>query len=109
VNLCLLLTCLTLGRAPGAPPKPVDRWFAEDKLKHFAVSFVLTSLAGSAARAAGLEHGASVAVGAGVGISLGVLKEARDLRDPNATASLRDLAWDAAGVGAASAVLAQTN
>lgn len=109
MNLCLFLACMALGRAPGLAPKPADRWFAEDKLKHFAASFVLTSLAGGAARAAGLEHGASVAVGAGVGMGLGVLKEARDLRDPNATASLRDLAWDAAGVGAATAVLAQTH
>jgi uncharacterized protein YfiM (DUF2279 family) len=108
VNLCLFLACMAIARAPGAPPKPVDRWFAEDKLKHFAASFVLTSLAGGAARAAGLEHGASVAVGAGVGFSIGVLKEVHDLRNPKATASLRDLAWDAVGVGAATAVLAQT-
>ena len=113
VNSCLLLACLALaapshGTAREAPPPARDRWFAEDKLKHFVASFIVTSLAGSGARAAGLEHGASLAVGAGVGMAVGVLKEARDLSDPRATASLRDLAWDAAGVGAAVAVLAQT-
>ena len=40
-----------------------------DKLKHFFASFVLTSLSGGAARAAGLDHDESLIVGVSFGIS----------------------------------------
>lgn len=97
--LCL---CLSVGAAP-----PADSWVGEDKLKHFLASFVVTSLSAGGARAAGLDPGASVWVGAGVGAGVGAWKELRDARLPDATFSLRDAAWDLAGIGAASAVMAQ--
>ena len=97
----LLCLCLSLGD----PPR--DRWFSEDKLKHFVASFVITSLSASGARAAGLDTGTSVWVGAGVGTGLGAWKEIRDSRLPNASVSARDLVWDLAGVAAASALISQ--
>jgi uncharacterized protein YfiM (DUF2279 family) len=99
----LLCLCLSVS----APPAPRDRWVAEDKLKHFFAAFVVTSLSASAARSAGLQPAASVWVGAGVGTGVGVWKEIRDRGQKDATPSLRDLAWDVAGVGAASALVRQ--
>lgn len=103
MNACLLFFCLSL--SPGAPP--ADRWFAEDKFKHFFASFVVTSLSASGARAAGLTAEQSLAVGVGVGAGAGVWKEIRDHRRPGETASFRDMVWDAAGVGAAGVVISR--
>lgn len=104
MNLGTLLLCLCLSSTE--PPR--DRWISEDKLKHFFASFAVTSIAASGARAAGASVDQSVWVGAGTGASLGVWKELRDHGRSGETASLRDLVWDFAGVGAASAVLLQT-
>lgn len=105
MNACLLFLCMTLGgRQPGAPP---ERFFGEDKLKHFFTSFVVTSLAATGARAAGLDADASTWVGVGAGTTVGVLKEVSDLNREGATASLYDIVWDLGGVGAAAAVSAR--
>ena len=104
MNLSSLVLCLCL--SVGAPP-PADRWVGEDKLKHFLASFVATSLAAGVTRAAGADAETSAWAGAGAAATLGVWKELRDARLPEATFSLRDIAWDLAGVGAASAVMAQ--
>jgi putative lipoprotein len=103
MNPAPLLLCLCLSFAP--PPR--DRWLAEDKWKHFFASFVVTSLSGSAARAAGLDPHTSAWVGVGIGTSVGVWKEIRDHGRSGETASLKDLTWDLAGVGAAAAALRQ--
>ncbi|HEU0014695.1 MAG TPA: hypothetical protein VFQ45_13500 [Longimicrobium sp.] len=105
MNACLLFLCMQLGGPQGPQP---DRLFGEDKLKHFFVSFMATSLAASGARAAGLDHDASLYVGAGAGAALGIRKELMDRRTPGATASFFDLAWDAAGIASATVLLAQT-
>lgn len=97
-----------LRRLPAPPDPPRDSWLGEDKLKHFAVSFVVTSLAASGARTAGLSHDASTLVGVGTGVGVGAWKEWRDRGTPGATPSYRDFAWDAAGVGLAGAIQQQT-
>ena len=97
--LCLCLS-LPLQQAPAR-----DRWFAEDKAKHFLLSFVATSVSASAARAAGLDAPTSAWAGAGAASAIGVWKELRDRKVPGETASLRDLAWDGAGVAAAVVVM----
>ena len=107
MNTCILFLCLSLGSGPG-DRQPPDRFFGEDKLKHFITSFVVTSLAASGARAAGLDTDASVWVGVGTGTTVGLLKEASDLRREGATASLYDVVWDLGGVGAAALVSART-
>jgi uncharacterized protein YfiM (DUF2279 family) len=104
VNACLLVLCLSLGGGR----EPADRWLAEDKWKHFFTSFVATTLAASGARAAGLDARGSLVAGVGVGVGVGVWKEVRDHRLPGGRASVRDLAWDAAGVGAAAVVVSQS-
>ncbi len=104
MNACLFVLCFALGSA--APPK--DRWIGEDKWKHFFASFAVTSISAGGARLVGLDADASLAAGVGAGAALGVWKELRDQRRPDSTASVRDLVWDAAGIGAAAAVVAQT-
>jgi hypothetical protein len=117
MNELMLCLCLSFGTGPN---RPADRFFAEDKLKHFAVSFAFTSLASSGARATGIGRGPSLALGATAGMAIGVGKELRDLRASRAraaagdttaegsTASMLDLAWDALGVGAATILVAQS-
>lgn len=100
-----LALCACLALLPPDPPR--DPWFAEDKVKHFFASFVVTSLAASGARSVGLDARASVWAGAGLGTAVGVWKEIRDQGRQGETASFRDLAWDLMGVGAASAVMDQ--
>ena len=91
----------------GAQPQPpLDRWFAEDKLKHFAVSFVITSVSASAARFAGVDRHSSVLIGVGAGAAAGLAKEISDARPTSpGTFSYRDIIWDIAGVAAATAVV----
>jgi uncharacterized protein YfiM (DUF2279 family) len=50
----------------------------------------------------------SRAAGAGFGMGVGVWKEIHDHRTPGGHASVRDLVWDAAGVGAGVAVAARS-
>lgn len=85
-------------------PEPPLSWFGEDKIKHFVASFVVSSLAASSARAAGLRRSDSLLLGAGVGVSVGLAKELDDVRRGGGFSGY-DLVWDLAGVGAAIAVL----
>jgi uncharacterized protein YfiM (DUF2279 family) len=101
VNACILFLCLSFGGPQ--QPQP-DRFFGEDKFKHFITSFIVTSLAASGARAAGLDHDTSLWVGAGTGATVGIAKELSDRRREGSTASFKDIVWDLAGVGAAAAV-----
>jgi uncharacterized protein YfiM (DUF2279 family) len=102
-----VITAFLVASALSGATPPADRWFGEDKLRHFFSSFVITSVAASGARATGLTERQSLAVGIGVGGGLGIWKEVRDMRRPGETASIRDLVWDAAGVAAAAVVVRQ--
>jgi putative lipoprotein len=104
MNPLHVLLCLCLS---SAPHPPADHWVAQDKLRHFVSSFVLTSLSASAARAAGADPRSSAVIGAGVGVAAGAGKELRDLFAANADPSLKDLAWDLAGDGAGFALMRQ--
>lgn len=86
--------------------RPRDRWFAADKVKHAALAFFVQSVAHSAVRATGTGHGSSLAVASAVTAVVGVGKEALDRRTTGFSA--RDLAWDAAGAGAATLLLRRT-
>jgi uncharacterized protein YfiM (DUF2279 family) len=83
-----------------------DRWFGEDKLKHFALSYMIT-VGGYAGARFVAGHDESVLIGAGVGLAAGVAKELYD-RKTNRSASLRDLLWDVAGVATGMIIAAQT-
>lgn len=124
MNICLMAFALTLGCTTGgpeptaidtpaaaivaAPPAasapdrmavaavPDDRWIAEDKLRHFALSFAATQMGYGGTRFA-LEPEPAVLLAAAGALGLGIGKEVRDVRR-GGPFSLKDLAWDAAGV-----------
>lgn len=98
------LLCLCLSFSAQEPP---DRWFAEDKAKHFLTSFAATTVSAGGARMLGLGARDAAYAGAGAAAGLGVWKEIRDLRQPAGTASFKDLVWDGAGIGAGMAVMLQ--
>ena len=79
-------------------------FFGADKVKHFLMCFLVQSTAYSAARAAGLERGASQVVGGAGVATVGLLKEVQDKRHGKPF-SIGDLAVDAAGGVAAAALL----
>lgn len=101
MNPCLLTLALALGCAP-APVQDTtsraapDQWLAEDKLQHFALSFAATQMTYGAARAVS-EPGTAAPAAAGAALALGFAKEIADVRRGEPF-SLKDLAWDAAGV-----------
>lgn len=101
MNACLVVFALWVGctgaPAPASDPDgPDDAWLAEDKLRHFALSFAATEMAYGAARV-GLDHGTAVPTAAGAALAIGLAKEVRDVRT-GGSLSLKDLAWDLAGV-----------
>lgn len=103
MNSCVLAIALALGctqpqdtvPAPHAP----DRWLAEDKLKHFTLSFAAAQMSYGGARIV-LDRDAALPTAAGTALLLGLAKEVRDVH-AGGRFSLKDLAWDAAGVALA--------
>ncbi len=75
-----------------------DKWFAEDKLKHFGLSAFFAG--GSyivANRHFDFNKNKSFTIGIGITVSLGAAKEIIDYKTPNQTSSHKDLIWDIAG------------
>jgi uncharacterized protein YfiM (DUF2279 family) len=108
LHLCVALLCLGLGPAPSLERglgAAAESWFAEDKLKHFVSSYFVTVVAGTGARALGADAGAALRIGVGVGLGAGIAKEVHDQRRPEGHPSVRDLVWNAAGVGVGGVVL----
>ena len=84
-----------------------DRWFGADKVKHFLTSAFVQGATYATLQAAGADRGAALAGATVVTLSVGVGKEWMDRRSGGAFSG-RDLAWDAAGAGAATLVLVRT-
>lgn len=84
-----------------------DAWIAEDKLKHFFMSFALTGAMYGAVRSFGLEGAPGLALAGAGGAAAGIWKEWQDRR-AGRPFSRKDLAWDALGIGAALALASQT-
>jgi uncharacterized protein YfiM (DUF2279 family) len=93
-----------IGRAVQEPARPVlpatDAWFGTDKLQHFWMSYATTAFTFAAARAAGLDARAGLAVAVPAAAAAGVGKELLD-RKRGGPFSVKDLVADALGVGAA--------
>lgn len=104
MNICLIALAITLACTGGQDttgavvdrPPVEDRWLAEDKLRHFTLSFAATQMAYGGASLV-LDREPAIAAAATVAIGLGIAKEVRDVR-ADGPFSLKDLAWDAAGV-----------
>jgi putative lipoprotein len=99
-----LLLVFTLGRSP---EHRGESWHGPDKLQHFFTSAFVQSVGYGVLRRAGAENGAALAGASVVTMAAGVGKELVDRRAGRAL-SVRDLAWDAAGAGSASLLLART-
>lgn len=91
MNTCLLALALALGCADTP-----DRWLAEDKLRHFALSFAATEMTYGGARVI-VDHDAAAATAVATALALGLAKELRD-RNAGQHFSLKDLAWNVGGV-----------
>jgi len=86
---------------------PPDNWFGSDKLKHFFVAAFTQTVAYSALQAARVRHDQALAGAWAVTATVSIAKEVHDRRSYGLF-SYRDLAWDAAGAGAASLLIART-
>ena len=100
-----LLLVFTLGRSP--EHRAGDAWLGPDKLQHFFTSAFIQSFGYGVLRRAGADNGQALAGASVVTLTAGVGKELVDRR-VRREFSLRDLAWDVAGAGSASVLLART-
>lgn len=91
---------------PTAPA--ADRWLGSDKIQHFFTSAFVQSVSYGALRTAGAGHGTAIVGASATTAAVGVGKEWQDMR-AKGVFSTRDLAWDAAGAGAATLLLIRTN
>lgn len=84
-----------------------DSWLGIDKLKHFFLSAFATSVSFSALQAAGANRKTAMTGAIGASAALGISRELYNLRTTRVF-SLKDLTWDAIGIGAAATVLSRT-
>jgi uncharacterized protein YfiM (DUF2279 family) len=84
-----------------------DSWLSSDKLKHFFISAFVQSVIYSALRTARAPHDGALVGASALTLAVGVGKEIHDDRSGE-DFSVRDLAWDAAGAGAATILLSRT-
>lgn len=109
-TLVAVAAVLILALAPrdAAAQIPADDWFGTDKVKHFFTSALIQSLAYSVTQVTTRGPRSSLLLSASVATAaVGVGKEMYDRRSYGHF-SVRDLAWDAAGAGTASLMLART-
>ena len=86
---------------------PRDPWFGADKIKHFLIAAFSQSVSYSALRITGASHGNSLAGAWAATAALSVAKELYDRRKVGLF-SVKDLVWDAAGAGSATALVSHT-
>ncbi|GAB4335738.1 MAG: hypothetical protein Kow0037_16110 [Calditrichia bacterium] len=78
-----------------------DAWFGSDKAKHFVLSSVTTLFIAKHLQVAqGYSSQKSQLTGAGISISLGLVKEFRDRKRPGNHFCWKDLVADLAGISA---------
>jgi uncharacterized protein YfiM (DUF2279 family) len=75
-------------------------------VQHFFTSAFVQSMSYGSLRAAGASHAVALAGATATTAAAGIGKEVHDLR-VKGDFSVRDLAWDAAGAGAATVLLAR--
>ncbi|MGI9077360.1 MAG: hypothetical protein ACR2G6_08530 [Gemmatimonadaceae bacterium] len=101
-----MIATLALLLSLQSPPRP-DRWFGPDKVKHFFIAAFVQSVSYSALRAVNARHGLSLTGATATTSVFSIGKEISDKRRYGEF-SFRDLAWDASGAVAASALLVRT-
>lgn len=100
----ILLFTLAGGPRQGVEHPGGDRWFGEDKLKHFFSAAFVQSFGYGVLRAAGASHSMALGGATAGTVAVSAGKEVWDAHG-HGTPSVRDLAWDAAGAGAATLLL----
>lgn len=101
----LLTFRLTFGGIVPAP-EPPDRWFAEDKLQHFFISFAVTNFSYGTARLVGIDHRPALITAGLTAGAAGIGKEFHD-QSRGGPFSMKDLAWDGVGVAAGLTLVSQ--
>ena len=101
-GLALLVTLHLGGHAKGPDP-----WLSPDKAKHFFASVFVESVSFSVLRASHASRSTALAGATIFSLGVGAGREIYDYYHPG-TPSLKDLAWDAAGIAAAAIALHQT-
>ena len=84
-----------------------ETWLGADKVKHFFISAFIESLGFGGLLAVGADRGTARGGALGITAAAGVGREVHDRRTKGEF-SLGDLAWDAAGAGAALLLLSRT-
>jgi uncharacterized protein YfiM (DUF2279 family) len=84
-----------------------DSWFGPDKIKHFFLTAFAQSFLYASARAAGVERDDALRASITAAAAGGIAREIYDAR-VKGRFSVPDLAFDAAGVWAATAMLRET-
>ena len=105
-DILFATTLLTAQDTAPTPPRQADAWIAEDKVKHAAMSFAVTAFVQAGVRSADVQTGTAVPIAAAVAGIVGIGKEVHDRRK-GGSFSVRDLAWDAAGIIAGVLVTSQ--
>jgi uncharacterized protein YfiM (DUF2279 family) len=93
--------------APAPAPAPDDPWVAPDKFMHFFHSLANAQLGYAGLRTVGVEQRPALAGAAAAALATGAWKEWRDRRR-GGHFSLRDMAWNAAGIALSLAVSKRT-
>lgn len=106
-GLAPLVLVFQLSFGGGLHPASHDRWFGEDKLRHFFMSLAVTNMSFAAARTVGVPDVPALIAAGAVSLGLGVGKELHD-RNRGGTFSSRDLVWDGVGTGVGLFISAQT-
>jgi uncharacterized protein YfiM (DUF2279 family) len=103
--LCLLLP--VSAHAQEKKSKLADSFVGHDKVQHFFVSAFLQSFTYSALRATKASHQSSLAGATVTSALFGLGKEVHDRRSYGLF-SVRDLVWDAGGIGTATLLIGHT-
>jgi putative lipoprotein len=96
----------TLAFLLSIPPWQKDAWFGRDKAKHFLAAAAIQSVSYAVWRDRGAHSEPALWRASAVTATVSLGKEVFD-RSQGRIFSVRDLAWDAAGAGAASVVIIQ--
>jgi uncharacterized protein YfiM (DUF2279 family) len=91
---------------PRMPLQQQDAWFGEDKQRHFAMTFFVTSISHAGGRMAGMDAEPATVLGMALAAAVSVGKEVHDRR-AGGLFSLKDLVWDAAGIAVGAVLVRQ--
>ena len=107
-TLVLVLSLWAPGGGGGAGEgRGRDSWLSADKIEHFFISAFVQSVSYSTLRTMRASHDGALVGASALTLAVGVGKEIHDDR-VGESFSVRDLAWDAAGAGAAAVLLSRT-